>query len=72
MIIFNWYFANYHKILTIAIGNEIIDLKGNDEIKSSKLTLSKLSIIFLVVQISGRKPIIHTMHKNIHVQCIYS
>lgn len=72
MIIFNWYFANYHKILTIAIGNEIIDLKGNDEIKSSKLTLSKLSIIFLVVQISGRKPIVNTMHKNIHVQCIYS
>lgn len=51
---------SFHEVLQY----EILDLKKMIK-KVSKLTLSKLSIIFLVVQISVRKPKIKKDKKNI-------
>lgn len=53
---------SFHEMLQY----EILDVKN--KIKVSKLTLSKLSIIFLVVQISVRKPKIKKDKKNIPVK----
>lgn len=70
---FNWYFANYHATLTIAnviswnVAVWNFRLEKNEEKKVSKLTLSKLSIIFLVVQISARKTKNNKDKKNIRL-----